>query len=285
MSLKETLRFGIQALGGVPVLSLMLYHPSVRELLSRVKGAHVLYPDGWNRVHPFDREHDTDTSGTVSAEEMRKRSNHPAFQHMTVYGGSQPSLVRTALSKLPHLDRCTFVDLGCGKGRPLLVASEFPFRDIVGVELSADLARTARRNAEIVAERYPERSRVRVEEGDATEFRLPDGDLVVFLYNPFGAPLVAKVVQRVEEALIRDPHRRLFVVLYNPVNGALFDASTGLTRRFAAMLDYAPEELGYGPDLCDALLIWQGGSAPPVSAPPRARIVIRNAGSRAELAP
>jgi SAM-dependent methyltransferase len=202
---------------------------------------------------------------------------------MTVYGGSQPSLVRAALSQVPGLDRCSFVDLGCGKGRPLLVASEYPFRDIVGVELSADLAQIARRNAEVVAERYPARTPIRVEEGDATEFRLPDGDLVVFLYNPFGAPLVAKVVQRVEEALARDPQRRLFVVLYNPVNGALFDASAGLTRRFAAMLDYATEELGFGPDLSDAIMIWQGGSvaAPPAAVP--ARIVITNAGSRAEL--
>jgi hypothetical protein len=60
-------------------------------------------------------------------------------------------------------------------------------------------------------------------------------------------------------------------------------ASTQLTRRFARMLPYAANERGYGPDLEDPIVIWQGGVAPPPSGPADARIVVR-AGRRVILA-
>jgi len=284
VSLKETLKDGVRTLGALPLVSRLIHRRGVRQFLNRVPGSRALYGDGWNRKHPFDLRFGTDTSGCVTADELQERGDHPALRHVTVYGGSQPSPLRTALATLPNLETCTFVDLGCGKGRPLIVASEFPFRDIVGVELTPELASVARRNMELMAAQFPARTRVRVEQGDATEFQLPPGDLVVFLYHPFGTELVRKVVQRVEAALEQEPSRRLFVVLYNPVNGECFDASTKLSRRYARMLEYAAEERGFGPDMSDALMIWQGGSVPAVASKPNARIVITNPGSRAELA-
>lgn len=276
MSLKETLKAGIQAFGASPAVSWLTYHPGVRPLLSRVPGSHVVY-GGWNRIHPFDRQNGTDTSG------IQQIDHDPAGDHMPIYGGSQPSLLRTALATLPELDRCTFVDLGCGKGRPLLVATEFPFRDIVGVEVSEELARVARRNGEILSARHPARTPLRVEVGDVTDFEFPAGDLVVFTYHSFGMELSRRVLRRIEAALSRAPESRLFFVLYNPVNGGLFDASPALSRRFARVLAYAPEERGYGPDLSDAVVIWQGGAVPAVPSPPMARIRITQPGARAEL--
>ena len=45
-------------------------------------------------------------------------------------------------------EQLVFVDLGSGKGRTLLLASEYPFRRIVGVELSPKLHRIAKTNVE-----------------------------------------------------------------------------------------------------------------------------------------
>lgn len=282
MSFKQAVKTSIGALGALPLISTILHNRRVRSALSQVRGAGLLY-DGWNRAHPFDRRYGTDTSGRFSAEEMRSRSQSAAAEHMRGYGGSQPSLVRAALNTLPRVGSCTFVDLGCGKGRPLLVATEFPFRDIVGIELSPELAQTARHNTQLVAALHPARARARVETGDASEFPLPAGDLVLFLYHPFSAPLMQKVVEQLERALRDESTRRCFVVLYNPVHGALFDASPAFTRRFARLLPYAPEELGYGPDARDAVVIWQAGQVPLLASPPAARIRITELGVRAEL--
>ena len=170
---------------------------------NNVPGSKLLYGSGWDAVHPFDRIHGTHTSGFVSADQLP--AQEAARAHAVFYAGSQPSVLREGLKALPPLQTCTFVDLGCGKGRPLLVASEFPFWDILGVELSPDLAKVAERNAAIIAERFPDRTPIRIAVGDASNFPIPSGDVVLFLYNPFGAELIAKVVQRVEAALRTEP--------------------------------------------------------------------------------
>ncbi len=282
MPVKATIKHFVGAVGRLSVISTVVRRPLVRGLLGKVPGAHVLYGSGWDRTHPFDLIHGTDTSGFVSAEELPQKE--AARAHAVCYAGSQPSVLRLALAALPPVDSCTFLDLGCGKGRALLVASELPFRDILGVELSPHLAQIARRNAAIIAQRYPQRTGVRIAVADASTFPLPAGDLVLFLYHPFGAELVAKVVAGVEAALTTD-RRSIYVVYYNPVAGHCFDASPLMRRRFARTLTYAVEERGYGPDAADPLVIWQGGAAPSPPAFPaaNARIVVAQNGMRIQL--
>ena len=230
--------------------------------------------NGWNRIHPFDRLHGTDTSGFCAATDLP--THETARAYAIDYAGSQPNVLRLALAKLPKVDDFTFIDLGCGKGRALLVASEFSFRDIIGVELSSPLAKITRHNAAIMAQRFPRRTPVRVAVGDASNYPLPPGNLVVFLYNPFHAELIANVVAGVETALAAET-RSIYVIYYNPMASHCFDASPQLHRHFAKMLPYAEQELGYGPDRDDPVAIWQGGEVTlPTDVTANARIVVNH---------
>ena len=246
---------------------------------------------GWTLLHPFDRTFRTDTSGAVPPELLPSSSLDSA--RLNGYGAVQPSILRAALNAVQPLDRYTFVDLGCGKGRALLIASEFPFRGIVGVELSAALGRIARRNARSVCRRFAKRAPMRVELADAGSFPFPAGDLLVFLYNPFGEGVVAQVVARLES--LRSESDRTIVVIYcNPVHGHCFDASPTFDRHLAAQMPYAPDELGFGPDTSDGMVIWQAGLIKAQlnrtglfdqpSANPNASIRVSIPGLRAEIA-
>jgi SAM-dependent methyltransferase len=217
-----------------------------------------LYGPGWERAHPFDRAHGTDTSGTVAAARLPR--HEAARVHAVGYAGSQPSVVRAALALLPPVHDCTFVDLGCGKGRALLVASERPFRDIVGVELSAPLAAIARANAARMARLHPRRAPIRVVEADAATFAVPAGDLVVFLYDPFGPGPMARVARNIEAALATGP-RMIHVVYCNPAAASCFDACRRLQRCFTGALPYAAGEIGYGPGAEEQVVIWRGVAA------------------------
>jgi SAM-dependent methyltransferase len=270
----------VAAVGRLPAVSTFIRQPFARGLLAHIPGKQILYGNGWDALHPFDRDHGTDTSGFVSAEHLP--ADESSRSHAVFYAGSQPSVVRTGLNALPPVDTCTFIDLGCGKGRPLLVASEFPFRAILGVELSPSLAAIARRNAAILSERFPQRTTIQVLLADASTFVLPPGDLVLFLYNPFDAELIARLVAGIETALTIE-RRSVYIVYYNPVAGYRFDASPLLTRRYARMVPYAADEIGYGPDEADPLVIWQGGTAPPAAEGGNGRIVVAEIGSRANI--
>ena len=254
--MKTRLKRLAAAIGELPLVYQFIRLPPMRGVLGNMPGVRLLYGNAWDRTHPYDRAHGTDTSGMIGTSQLP--THDPAHRHARAYAGSQPSIIRASLAALPQLNTFTFVDLGCGKGRPLLVASEFPFADIVGVELSPSLAEIARRNAAIMANRFPDRTAVRIVTGNATEFPLPAGNLIVFLYNPFGDELIDDVVKAVEAA-IKEAERSIYVIYYNPVGGHCFDASSVLKRYFAAMIAYAPAEIGFGPDTDDPVVIWQGG--------------------------
>lgn len=280
-SFRSTLRQYIRAFGHTPWVFPVVNIPCVKSVLSALPVSRALYGSKWDRKHPFDRIHGTDTSGFLYGDDLL--TGHPAEAHGSPYAGVQPSILRTVLATLPRLETSTFIDLGCGKGRPMLIASEVPFRDIVGVELSPPLAEAAQRNAVTIARRYPQRTPVRVEIGDATAYPIPAGNVVLFIYNSFDRELMLKVVEGVEAALKSDDQRSIYVVYCNPASGDCFDASPLLTRRFAQTLPYMDEEKGFAEDTEDAVIVWQGGNAPPPAARADARIVILKDRWRAAL--
>jgi SAM-dependent methyltransferase len=104
----------------------------------------------------------------------------------------------------------TFVDLGSGKGRVVFLAAMQAFREAVGVELSPVLHQVAERNLARI--RPALRSPVRLELGDAAEFTVPAGPIVIYLYHPFREAIAAAVVSRIVASLQRDP--RPAAILY-----------------------------------------------------------------------
>lgn len=237
----------------------------------------------WNRAHPYDREHGLRTSRALPGYLIRPGEQFG--RSATSYIPAQPSIIRTSLAAIPALENCHFVDIGCGKGRALIIATEFDFRAITGIEFSPTLARFAWRHAAACARRHPQRTAVNVVCGDALQWKLPDDSLVVFLYNPFGRPLIAQLLARIEASL-RETQRDLYIIYYNPAWAEVFDGSAHLERRYAAQLPYARTELGYGPDESDAVIIWQNRGnrhpLPPGLASAAVRIVVP--GIRAEIA-
>ncbi len=159
----------------------------------------------WGRLDwRFDRRHGTETGGALSPRRLGLQT--PAGRFGVRYEAIEPAEFRRALAPLAgavDFSRCTFVDLGCGKGRALLLARELGFEQVVGVELSPLLAERARRNLATVG---AERTRVACQ--DAAAFDYPPGDLVVFLFHPFRGV----VFQRAIENLCRQARGEVHVV-------------------------------------------------------------------------
>jgi len=136
--------------------------------------------------HPFDQAHAVDTSGIIPGDQLAGGTSSDLYN--TAYYGISPSSLTHALQMLPQPpDGFTFIDLGCGKGRALLVAAQFPFSAILGVELSPHLCAIARANT--VAE-----SRIAIQQQDAATVTYPDTPLVVYLYHPFLKPVLRRVL-------------------------------------------------------------------------------------------
>jgi SAM-dependent methyltransferase len=155
-------------------------------------------------VHPFDTRHGVDTSGLILPEDVK--SEHEHARHKNAYWGTAPSffsgLMEQWQARLPNgasVRDYAVVDIGCGKGRVLMLASEFPFREVAGVELSAELAQIAERNLALWMTTDRTCQSVRAFEADALAYDLPSGPLLIYLFSPFDGDLMGQFVDRIME--------------------------------------------------------------------------------------
>jgi SAM-dependent methyltransferase len=155
--------------------------------------------------HPFDLEFGTRTSGLVAGRYLG--SGHRHDRHITAYYGIAPSVFHSMIVRwrrcrpIAPLDEYTFIDLGAGMGRAVLLASELRFRAVIGVELHPTLARIGRKNTALWREAGRALAPMRMICRDAAELPLPAGHCVAFLFNPFGAPVLRRLLRSWGQAL------------------------------------------------------------------------------------
>lgn len=146
----------------------------------------------------FDKTFGVDTAGSLQ------------LQYLTIdslNAGDGTEAVSTSarsfdwmLKALPRpLSDYTFVDLGCGKGRTLLLAGKYGFHKAVGVEFALELASIADNNLRNSAVNFP--GGAAIVHQDASSFAFPEGPMVVYLYNPFGAKVFETVLSNLVEHL------------------------------------------------------------------------------------
>jgi SAM-dependent methyltransferase len=152
-------------------------------------------------LHPFDRKYGTDTGGYLGPEDLVKGRANDALNHG--YSAIAPSVFYEACrlwrETLPavsgRIDAYSFVDVGAGKGRALLLAAELPFRKVIGVEVIEELARIAQRNVARWSRIAKPKAKIRVVYEDAANFRWPRTPLLVYMYSPFACSLVAQMAE------------------------------------------------------------------------------------------
>ena len=133
----------------------------------------------------------------------------------------------------------TFVDLGCGKGRVLLIAAERPFRRVLGFEISPELAAIAHANVQRYRSPPDLLAPIEIVEADVTAVDMPDGDLLVHLYHPFETHVTEAVLRRLEPSEEGSP--RLVMVAYLAYTEAV-PRVRGLLERFSGLHEVKYEQ-------------------------------------------
>jgi hypothetical protein len=162
----------------------------------------------------FDAEHGTDTGAEVPLAEAGVPADQAAGGN-TVYRAVWESVFHDALRALPtDVTGFTFLDYGSGKGKALLMASDYPFRRIVGIEYAPLLHQTALRN--IATYRSPTQRchDIVALEQNVLGFEPPDGPLVCFFFNPFDAATLRATLYRLRAAA-QHPARPVYVIYVN----------------------------------------------------------------------
>ncbi len=133
------------------------------------------------------------------------------------YQPTDPALFHKMLANvLIDFRQFTFIDIGSGKGRALLMASDYPFCRILGIELLPDLQRVAQENIRKYKSDWQKCSTMEAICGDAREFVFPAEPMLLYLFSPLPESGFVRFLANLERSL-RDHPRPLLLIYHNPL--------------------------------------------------------------------
>lgn len=151
------------------------------------------------------------------------------------YGPSDPIIFKNMLAclKIKHED-FAFIDFGSGKGRAMLMASELPFRRIIGIEFSAKLNEMARKNLARYKSQTQKCRDLEIIESDAAAYEIPSERAILYFNNPFIEPIMAKVLANVQRSLTENPREIYIAYSYGNPQMDKFVESSGFLNKVAS---------------------------------------------------
>jgi hypothetical protein len=139
----------------------------------------------------FDRKYGVNTSGSI------------LLQDLTIAGS--------------NLKECFWYEPMSAKvfKQIMLLASEYGFKKIIGVEFAQELHRIASKNVVIWNRNAQKPSTIETIRMDAIGFPIPNMPLVVFFYSPFKGTVMEHVVNNVLTSYTMNP-REIVLIFYGP---------------------------------------------------------------------
>jgi SAM-dependent methyltransferase len=200
-------------------------------------------------AHPFDRLHGVETSGLLPGRVIA-RGTDARIDELTAYYAIAPSILRALLDlwlqqlhPAAPIERTIFLDVGAGKGRAMLLASQYPFLRVEGVELNPALASITRENIsrwQQDASANPLAPLV-LHHADATTLPLPHSPVLAHLFHPFELPMLRRFLRHVESSLAHHPQP--FDLLYvNAEHDSLLDRHPAFTRLWLGRVPMSAED-------------------------------------------
>ena len=215
-------------------IHLLQEYTEARKLGATKLGATKLGATGAEKLRSeFDREYDVTTDGDIDGWTYLSDLNIPSANWINGrnYMPIAPFRFHAALSSLKiRFEDFVFIDFGSGKGRALLLASDFAFKRVVGVEFAPELHAIAQRNIQ----KYGARRKSGPVESvcmDFLVFPLPAEPSVFFFFDPCENAVLIQLLRRIRQSLDENPRMAYIVYIApTPSRKALLDASEWMVK-------------------------------------------------------
>lgn len=176
----------------------------------------------------FDAAYNVTTQALVFLGQLDPQAVGPGIEFATHY---EPTPIGDfdALMKLVPADfsfsKATFLDVGSGMGRVVMHASHYPFRHVVGVEISPALHEIARENLGHYHDARQRCRDIRLKRADVADYVFPPGNLLLYLYNPFSSCMFERFLGK----LSASGPREIILIYHTPVERELIQRSSAFT--------------------------------------------------------
>lgn len=187
----------------------------------------------------FDKMYGTDTSGVIPLKDLEIKTGN--IEEANWYGPMPLIVFRQIMNNLTvDFNKYEFVDFGSGKGRVLLLASDYGFWKVTGVEFASELHRISNMNVDILEHDTGKPSRIETICMDATEFVIPEVPVVLFFHSPFKGQAMERVLRNILTSYASHP-REIMIIFYgtNSVSIDLLKATKWPYRELALHADWS----------------------------------------------
>jgi len=196
---------------------------------------------------PFDQQYGVETGGFVDG--RRLGSGHPHDRHSSAYWGTPSSLFdgvislwRDTLITTPYsLRDYTLIDIGCGKGRVVMLASDVGFRKVIGVELNPALASIARQNLAKWQGANHICTDIAIHHADALDAPIPESPVLIYFFNSFDAYLTQLLLDRLQ-ALSQTRSTPIDFIYTRPEHAELFERVPGMHLHWSGDVRFSAED-------------------------------------------
>lgn len=156
-----------------------------------------------DREEGFDMRYGTQTGLIVDQLELPEVITIERIRSSSRFHPTPIRIMRLVLKMLPRYqvkyDQWIFIDIGAGLGRNLLLASGYPFKRIIGIEISSFLCEKAYENIRQYNSKVKEPSIAEMYCTDVLEFEFPQEDTILYFWEPFTRAVMEQLLVRIEE--------------------------------------------------------------------------------------
>jgi len=158
----------------------------------------------------FEKRYKLDTRTEVAIDDLDISQEDK--QHADKYKPTRARYFRKIMEKVDLGREGVLVDVGCGKGRILLLAAEHGFDQVIGLEISPALCQIAERNVDAFRKVNPESGSIKVVCTNILDYQMTGNENVFFLYSPFGYSVTDRFLEMVRESLKKHPRDLCLII-------------------------------------------------------------------------
>lgn len=161
--------------------------------------------------------------GIETMEFVPHRDNLSKYKDATIYEPTPYRKLEKIFSSVPMSANDIFIDLGCGKGRIILLAATKKIRKVIGVELNVGIANVAEENLKKM--KIPHVP-VEIIQIDSTQYKFSN-ETIIYMYNPFGSRTILEIMNNIKSSLTKNP-RNVRIIYSNARYSDILDSQDWL---------------------------------------------------------
>ena len=159
----------------------------------------------------YNKKFNLETSG-VSLETIYKTNVPDNINHITGTESILVPLIRKVFDSIRISSDDIFVDFGCSQGRALLIASEYNFKKVIGIEFLSDICITAEKNINNYKKTSKTKTNISLMKSDVLDYKFLGDENFFYFFNPFDCQQMLRLMKNIENSVKKNP--RLVRIIY-----------------------------------------------------------------------